>query len=254
MSLGAPAAPFLISSTRATASEVVLYIFQLPAISLRICSRDRHQIPPSLLAQVSVDARQLLALEELERGAAAGRDVGDLVGEAVLLDGRDRVAAADDGDRAVRGGVGQRLRDRERALGRDRRSRRRPSGRSRRRSSRPSRSRANFARVASPMSTPMSFGPIWSQATVFSVPTLRASKSKASVTTVSTGSTQLAAGLGEQRLRHLDAVVLDQRAADLLALRLVEGEGHAAADDAACRPWAAAPRSRRSCRRPSPRR
>ena len=35
MSLGAPAAPFLISSTRATASDTVLYIFQLPAISLR---------------------------------------------------------------------------------------------------------------------------------------------------------------------------------------------------------------------------
>ena len=42
-------------------------------------------------------ARQDVALEQLEAGAAAGRDVIDAVGEAGLRDGRDRVAAADDG-------------------------------------------------------------------------------------------------------------------------------------------------------------
>ena len=42
------------------------------------------------------DAGQLSSLEELERGAAAGRDVGHPVGEPSLLDRRRRVAAADD--------------------------------------------------------------------------------------------------------------------------------------------------------------
>ena len=40
------------------------------------------------------DAGQGLALEELERGAAAGADVAHLLGEAELLDGGHRVAAA----------------------------------------------------------------------------------------------------------------------------------------------------------------
>ncbi len=40
------------------------------------------------------DSRQLLAFEELEEGAAARRDVADLVLDAVLGDGRERVAAA----------------------------------------------------------------------------------------------------------------------------------------------------------------
>ena len=47
------------------------------------------------------DAGQLLALEELERRAAAGRHVGDPVGRARLRHGRRRVAAADDGDGAA---------------------------------------------------------------------------------------------------------------------------------------------------------
>ena len=46
------------------------------------------------------DAGQLLALEELERGAAARRHVRDLVLGAVLLARGRRVAAADDGDDA----------------------------------------------------------------------------------------------------------------------------------------------------------
>ena len=51
-------------------------------------------------------AGQLLALHELQGGAAAGGDVAHLVGVAQLLDGSRAVAAADDGDGA---GLGQGL-------------------------------------------------------------------------------------------------------------------------------------------------
>ncbi len=46
------------------------------------------------------------AFEEFEAGAAAGGDVGDLVGYAGLVDGRDGVAAADDGNGCLVGGHG----------------------------------------------------------------------------------------------------------------------------------------------------
>ena len=59
-------------------------------------------------------ARELLALEQLERGAAAGGDPRDAVGDAGLVDGAHRVAAADDREAVA---VGDRPRDRERALG-----------------------------------------------------------------------------------------------------------------------------------------
>ena len=55
-----------------------------------------------------------LALDQLERRAAAGRQVRDLVGEAELLERRGRVAAADDGRP---GRVRDRLGDRPRAGG-----------------------------------------------------------------------------------------------------------------------------------------
>ena len=48
-----------------------------------------------------LDRRQRLALEEFEEGAAAGRDVADPVGDAVLGDRRERVAAAGDRERAA---------------------------------------------------------------------------------------------------------------------------------------------------------
>ena len=65
-----------------------------------------------VVLQLSSAARpgQLLALEQLERGAAARRDVGDLVGDAALVHGRDRVAAAHDRQRL---GRGDRLGDRQ---------------------------------------------------------------------------------------------------------------------------------------------
>ena len=62
-------------------------------------------------------AGQLAALEELERRAAAGRDVGHPVGQALLGDRRDRVAATDDDRRAGVGALGQHPRDRLRPVG-----------------------------------------------------------------------------------------------------------------------------------------
>ena len=75
-----------------------------------------------------VDARQCLALEQLERGAAARRHVIVTIGEARLLHRRDAVAAADDGE-ARRS---RRPRSRPRACRpRTARARTGPSGRSR---------------------------------------------------------------------------------------------------------------------------
>ena len=63
--------------------------------------------PPAPRRRVSPGAglqhrhgRQRLALEELEERAARGRDVGDAVGDAELVDRRERVAAAGDRERA----------------------------------------------------------------------------------------------------------------------------------------------------------
>src|SRR3954453_12917673 len=69
----------------ASVSDAVLNIFQLPAMSMSLLLWDRE------------DAGKFLAFEQLERGAAPGRDPGDPVGEAELLDRAYRVAAADDG-------------------------------------------------------------------------------------------------------------------------------------------------------------
>ena len=47
--------------------------------------------------------RQGLAFEEFEEGAATGGDVRDIVLDAVLVDGRERVAATGDRERLARG-------------------------------------------------------------------------------------------------------------------------------------------------------
>ncbi len=44
------------------------------------------------------DSRQYLAFYELQEGAAAGGDVGDLVGDAELVDGGQGVTTASDGE------------------------------------------------------------------------------------------------------------------------------------------------------------
>src|SRR6059058_4040229 len=58
--------------TYARASDDVLYIFQLPAMYWRRASGIVERL----------HAGQLLALEQLERRTAAGREVRDLLGEA----------------------------------------------------------------------------------------------------------------------------------------------------------------------------
>ena len=60
---------------------------------------------------------QLATLEELERGAAAGRDVGELAGQPLLLDRRHAVAAADDDRDPGLRPVGEIAGDRDRAVG-----------------------------------------------------------------------------------------------------------------------------------------
>ena len=72
-------------SKNASVSAGPLYIFQLPAISLRIsCLRDCGH------------AREHLALEQLERRAAARRDPRDLVRQPELLDCAHGIASSDD--------------------------------------------------------------------------------------------------------------------------------------------------------------
>src|SRR5262249_39346606 len=80
------ATPLRTSLASATDSARVPCSFQLPQKNGRraISALERRQ------------TRQLLALQELQRCAAARRDVRDLVGEAALLHRRHRVAAADD--------------------------------------------------------------------------------------------------------------------------------------------------------------
>src|SRR3954453_7240836 len=89
------------SRQKASVSVASLNIFQFPAMSISGL-RDRE------------NAREFLAFEQLERGAAAGRDPGDPVGEAHLLDRADGVAAADD---RVGAGVRHRVGDGLRAVG-----------------------------------------------------------------------------------------------------------------------------------------
>src|SRR5438132_157351 len=58
-----------------------------------------------------LERRQLLAFEHLEERAAAGRDVADVLLDAVLRDRRERVAAARDAEgRGLRDGARDRLR------------------------------------------------------------------------------------------------------------------------------------------------
>src|SRR5690606_16919695 len=47
------------------------------------------------------DGRQLLAFEELEKRAAARRDVGDAIADVELLDRRERVSTAGNRERAA---------------------------------------------------------------------------------------------------------------------------------------------------------
>ena len=95
------------AATNARACAIVLFIFQLPTMSGLRCG---------VHAARARDARQRLAFEELERRAAAGRDVRHRVGEPERVRGRRRVAAADDADRAVARRLGDRFADDARAV------------------------------------------------------------------------------------------------------------------------------------------
>src|SRR5436309_1463156 len=98
------------------------------ALRYACCSRDRHSesqrrllsigclgacefLPRADCSIKNIDCREVAVLQELQRRAAAGGDVADLVGEAELLDGGGGVAAADDRGGAVAGGVGDGLGD-----------------------------------------------------------------------------------------------------------------------------------------------
>ena len=170
-------------------------------------------------------AGQLLALEQLERGAAARRDPATRSARPSLFDRPHRVAAADDRVRVrVR-------RPRRRSRSSPRRSaatRRRPSGRSRRSSSPPRSARQNRSRVSGPMSSPSQPSGTSSAATTRD----SASASNAAAATTSVGSST----------SHVDRVLV----ADLL--------GHLAADEHDDPPLGRAAAGRRSCPRPSRRR
>src|SRR5262249_43766322 len=74
------------SPQSASASATVLWSFQLP--------QTKRRLAMSLLQRR--DPGQLLALEELERRAAAGRDVGHSLGDPGGVHRGHRVSAADD--------------------------------------------------------------------------------------------------------------------------------------------------------------
>src|ERR1700732_4918515 len=67
-----------------------------PSSRIRIAKLCTLSPGRSALLGESFHSRQLLAFEELERRAAAGRDVCDLVRDASCIDGCHRVAAAHD--------------------------------------------------------------------------------------------------------------------------------------------------------------
>src|SRR5439155_10853927 len=88
------------ASASSTACSIVVFIFQLPATIGR-----RRAATSAPRAGERGHAGQHLALDELQRRAAAGRDVAHSVGYASRLDRRDQIAAADDRGRV---GIGER--------------------------------------------------------------------------------------------------------------------------------------------------
>src|SRR6267378_623693 len=113
----------------ARVSASVLYIFQLPAITGRRMTRPprirrtgRNACPTRAKESVcsfvgeGFDAGEFASAEKLEGSAAAGRDMGDLVGNTGLLDGGNRIAASDDGSSTGARGSGDRFGDLERTF------------------------------------------------------------------------------------------------------------------------------------------
>src|SRR5690349_1137401 len=77
------------ASMNSAVSATVLCIFQLAAMY------GVRSAIGSLLLEQGLDARQFLPLEQLQRGATAGREPVDPVLESERAQRRDRVAAAD---------------------------------------------------------------------------------------------------------------------------------------------------------------
>ena len=209
-------------------------IFQLPAISVR---RSRPRKAPRACAVLAChvrspsvgehrEARQLPALEVLQRRAAAGADVpvGVLV-EAELPDGGRGVPAADD-RQPVDGGDGLR-RPRGCRPGRAR-ARRRPSGRSRRRCGR------------SPSSAPNSLDRARADVEAHQVVRDRVGRRRRwsrrrrrtpSAQTTSTGSTIRSPASASSRRQVSTWSASSSEPPDAVALRGEEREAHAAADE-----------------------
>src|SRR5690606_24602878 len=61
-------------------------------------STPKRKGPASFLLLEDVDARQGLAFHPFEEGAAGGRDIGEIVRDAGMVEGGDCIAAAGDGN------------------------------------------------------------------------------------------------------------------------------------------------------------
>src|SRR6267142_5343847 len=113
----------------ARVSASVLYIFQLPAITRRrmprppkikrtgrnACPTRARESACSFVGE-GFDAGELASAEKLEGSAAAGRDMGNLVGNTGLVNGGNGIAASDDRNGAAASGRGDRFGDFERAF------------------------------------------------------------------------------------------------------------------------------------------
>src|ERR1019366_1034755 len=104
--------PARIAAMSARASTGPRCIFQFPAISFL---RTRVLAVCTMSGFERLDARQLAAFQEFERGSAAGRDMRELVRPRRMREGGSRVAAADYRNDARL--IGERLTDSHRATG-----------------------------------------------------------------------------------------------------------------------------------------
>src|SRR5450759_5117690 len=100
---------------RQDAAHQVERVLRVVRIHLPVCCHDRHRRHPAghLRLLQDRDAGQLFAFQVFERRATPRRDVGEAPGQAERLDGRDRVAAA---DQRVAAGACDRLADRLRPI------------------------------------------------------------------------------------------------------------------------------------------
>ena len=188
-------------------------------------------------------AREGLALDQLQRRAAARGEVGDAVGEPELGQRRRGVAAADDRDRVGLGhGLGDRARAGRERLELERAHRAVPEHGARRRGS-PRRSRPRCAARRR--------GPSSRRAR-------RRRRARASRCRRRTrgrrrgrsGSRSFSPPAASTRARGLQPLLLAQRVADVVALGLEEREAHRAADEDPVGARPGTPRARRSCRSP----